>query len=231
MSNTFKKRVLKAYKVERAKNLSAKQALRHAKYEAKYGFGSPKRRIMPYRGETEVIELPNGWTAEIEIQYDEDSGPPWENSDGHGVVTDWQSRDENLEGWELNSDRSSYRYYDWRATLPIAIRDGWDAPPYKTGTPREQAMRAIKLDYEYLRGWCNGDWCYVGLIVTLKDENGEVIDEDSCWGYDAESDEYLCSEARSWLAHMLRKARKEKHERTLQARIDNRFHDAMENAL
>lgn len=232
--STYKKRITAFYRIERAKNLPASQALRCAKYEAKYGERSHKRDILPshysaYEGE-EVTTLPNGWKIKVAFKCDQDSGPPWD-CDGYGVVTDWQRYDEHLDNWELCSDRRSYRYYDWRTTLPIAIKDGWDAPPYRTGTPHERAMRAMKANYEYLRRWCNDDWFYVGLIVTLLDENDEELAEESCWGFESDAMSHMADEARSWAAHMIREERRERREAALQARIDARFHDAMENAL
>ena len=69
-------------------------------------------------------------------------------------------------------------------------------------------MRAMKADYEYLRSWCNDEWWWVGLIVTLLDENDEEIDEESCWGFASNDIDGLCSEARAWAARMIVKARR-----------------------
>ena len=209
---TYRERVLHFYRQHRAENHRASQAILIAKHDAKYGDRSKKLWMMPsrydaYDGE-EITELPNGWKIKVEFQRDGDCGPPWEECDGHGEIYEARHRDECLDNWLLNSDRIWHRYYDWKATLPKAIKERWDAKPYGVGTKQERAMRAMKADYEYLRRWCNDDWWYVGLIVTLLDENNEQIDEDSCWGYASNDVGYLCSEARSWAAHMIVKARR-----------------------
>lgn len=231
--NNYKTRVLAAYKAERAKNLKAEHALCIAKHLAKYGYRSPKRDILPayilptYSGE-QITELRNGWKIKVEVEIDRDARPPWENSDEHGVVTAWQDYDDALDAWELLSDRLGHcRYYDWRATLPIAIKDGWDAPPFYTGNKRERAMRAIKADYEYLRRWCAESWWYVGLIVTLLGEDDEVIAFSPCWGYESNAMDHICSEARSWASRMIRKERRDRREAARRDRISNRFQDAM----
>lgn len=211
----YHERVLHFYRQHRAKNLGASQAILIARHDARYWERSKKLDIMPsrydaYDGE-EITELPNGWKIKVEFQRDEDYGPPWKEHDGHGEIVETHCRQDHMGDWELNSERGWYRYYDWKATLPIAIKDRWDAAPYGVGTKHERAMRAMKADYEYLRAWCNDAWWYVGIIVTLLDENDEEIDEESCWGFESNCIDYLCSEARSWAAHMLVKARKVQH--------------------
>ena len=64
----------------------------------------------------------------------------------------------------------------------------------------------MKSTYEYLREWCNDDWWYIGWIVTLYDPNGDEIDSDSCWGFESNSMGYVCEQARSAAARMLRRA-------------------------
>lgn len=221
MKETYKQRVLRFYRSERTDNNPALQAMRSARFEAKYGEGSFKQNITPlthgeaYEGEEEH-ELPRGWKIKFKIQYDSDHEPPWEDCDGMGVVTDWihGSLDEEQYGWELCGERFSHRYYDWKATLPIAIKEGWGAPPYKTGTKHEQAMRAMRKAYEVLRDWCNDNWWYVGLIVTLYDENGEELGEDSCWGFESNSGSCITEQMRSWAASLIVQARKAKRRET-----------------
>ena len=229
----FKDEWLKHYKKRRAEGRSPQQARAIAKHDARYGAGSRKvahvleSSYVAYEG-TQEVKYPNGWTLKVEIKYDDDDhGPPWEDCDGHGVITGWVPRMDHMEGWYLNRCGSSYRYYDYKATLPKAIKEQWDAPPYRTGTKLEQAMRAMRADYEYLRGWCHDEWWYVGLIVTLRDENGRELDEESCWGYESMCVDYIASEARSWAAHMIRKARDEKRAEIWQEKVDRRFADAM----
>jgi len=204
-------RVLYFYKIRREEGHRPQQAKLIAKHDAKYGERSPKLAMMPspyaaYDGE-ETTTLPNGWQIKVEFQRDDDMCAPWKEHDGHGYVYETHEREEHMDDWELNSERGWYRYYDWKKTLPLAIKDLWDAKPYG-GNKQERAMRAMKHDCEWLRRWCQDDWWWCGMTVTLLDENDFEIDSESCWGYDSDSIDYLCSEARNWAARMICKERK-----------------------
>lgn len=233
MMTAFRKSVRDYYKLERAQGHRASQALLAAKHDARYGMTEDfhcrvttpiqrrKHKLMPdCAGEEVRYKLPGGLIAVVRIEYDTDYSPPWENSDGHGVVSDWEHQTEASGRWELCEDHYSRRYYDWRETLKIAKRDGWS----RSG----DIMDAVRSDYEYLRAWYNDTWYYVGLIVELYDANDELISEDSCWGYESYCEDYLCSEARSWLGWMLVNYRKQQREKCKQERIASRFRDAME---
>ena len=223
----YKSRVLFFYKKSREDGLRPQQAMCHAKHFAKYGERSPKLDVLPfqysaYEGD-KTTQLPNGWQIKIAFEYDSDSGQPWKECDGHGVVYETHSREDYMDDWELNSERGWYRYYDWKASLKLAIKDRWGCKPYDTST----AMDAVKADYEWLRRWCNDGWWWVGMIVTLLDADDNEIDSDSCWGFDSDSLDYLCSEARHWAARMIHKERKAEREARRQERIASRFQDAM----
>ena len=234
MTTAFRKSVRDYYKLERAEGQRASQALLAAKHDARYGMVEDfycrvitpiqrrKHRLMPnYAGEEVCYELPGGLHAIVKIEYDTDCGPPWKNSDGHGVVSDWEYRGEADGRWVLHHDRYDTRYYDWKETLKIAKRDGWS--PHNG-----DLMGAVRRNYEYLRAWYNDTWYYVGLIVELYDANDRLISEESCWGYESYCEDYLCSEARSWLRWMLVNYRKQQREKRKQERIASRFRDAME---
>jgi hypothetical protein len=147
---------------------------------------------------TESIEH-NGATITINWFPDEDMGPPWDNEDGHGPVSDWTSRAKLPGERVLNEDHRSYRYYDFAAAVKLAKKDGWEAKPYKTGTPGERANRAAEADYEWLRRWCNDDWHYCGYQLEV---DGFAY-EDSLWGIDSDSIDSLTKEAfdaaKAWL--------------------------------
>jgi hypothetical protein len=192
-----------------------------------------------YHGDTFGHE---GLTFRVEFEDDTDSGPPWEECDGHGVVSDWTRRDKCPGERVLCSDRGSKRYYDVQASTAIAKRDGWGLcdehkaellerlcrPRYRwewtsstspsgvetrwqvkvqipgrdparlpltAGEIREEAVRR---DYEFLRGWCNDDWRYVGVIVTLmvEDEDGQLVEsdpalQDSLWRVETWDDYHM----------------------------------------
>ena len=233
MTTAFRKSVCDYYKLERAQGHRASQALVVAKHDARYGMvedfycriSTPiqrrKHKLLPdYAGDQVRYELPGGLHAIVKIEYDTGYTPPWENSDGHGVVSDWEHRGEANGRWELCEDHYSRRYYDRVETVKIAMRDGW-------GHSGGDIMDAVRRDYEYLRAWCNDEWYYVGLIVELYDANEELIGEDSCWGYESYCEDYLCSEARSWLSWILVNHRKQQREARKQERIASRFRDAM----
>lgn len=223
-------------------NVRANDALRQAKYAARYDpqtrYGR-KHALLPsrysaYDGE-EITELPNGWKIKVEFQHDGDFGPPWKDCDGMGVIKESSYGTPGEYGeyddWILNSDHRWCRYYDWKATLPEAMRDGWDSKPYGTRRGKEKAIAAMKSTYEYLRRWCNDDWWYVGLIVTLLDENEEELGEDSCWGFESESMDYITDQVRDWAAGLIRTARREQLEAARAEKIANRFTEAMECGL
>lgn len=124
-------------------------------------------------------------TFSVKFEYDGDFGKPWENSDGHGVVSNWTTRDKLPGELVLNSDRGSKRFYDFAGACATALADGWDCAPLNDGTEskRQQAAKAARSDYEYLREWCNNEWHYVGVIVTLLDDEGNETEvTDSMWG-------------------------------------------------
>lgn len=150
-----------------------------------------------YFGEGESIELPDGYTARVRMNYDTDESAPWENYDGHGVVSEWTDRAKRSGEWVLLEDRRMKRYYAFAESVKIARRDGWDTMPYGQGTKGERAHRATMADFEYLRQWCNGDWYYVGVTVELM-RNGETVAEDSCWGIETFKDYHI-----EWTAERL----------------------------
>lgn len=132
-----------------------------------------------------TLHLPGGVTARIVTKRDDDTGAPWENCDGHGSVSGWTTRDKRAGERVLCSDGSSKRFYDYAEAIKEAKRDGWDAPPYKTGTKGEQAARAVEHDFAFLQGWATDKWEYLGVIVTLFDADGEELGEESCWGIES----------------------------------------------
>lgn len=140
--------------------------------------------------ETQTIER-NGNTYKAEWFYDTDHGTPWEESDGHGVVSEWTTRNKLPGEFVLSEDRHGKRFYDFAATMKIAKRDGWGVAGKTFSSKGEQAQAAVMADFELLRGWCNDDWYWCGIIVTLLDDDGEETDiTESLWGIESNSDEY-----------------------------------------
>lgn len=160
----------------------------------------------------------DGYTVRIDIHQDEDMRAPWEEHDGHGVVSGWGSRDKAPGELVLNSDHRSYRYYDVAATLKIAKRDGWglsEANKAKLATKlghkptrKEITAEAVQHDYEYLRGWCNDEWVWLGYTTEITTPEGKTLDGHSCWGFDEEK--YMLSEAIDEAKHAI-----ERHKLTM----------------
>ncbi len=130
---------------------------------------------------TETIE---GLT--VKFIYDTDADAPWDSSEGHGSVR--MSRhahchsgigysDKTPGERPLNSpDRNQHQYYyDWQAATKSARVDGWNAAPYDAPN---RVQRAVQADFDFLRGYINDDWCYVGVVI--EDTDGNTLD--SLWG-------------------------------------------------
>lgn len=116
----------------------------------------------------------------VTTERDECAGAPWEECDGHGPVSEWRSKDSKRPGERvLCTDRSRARFYDWQSAIAEAKRDGWDAPPYKTGTKGEQAARAVEADFKFLSGWANNQWEYVIVTVALIGADDKEIARES----------------------------------------------------
>lgn len=128
-----------------------------------------------------------GYRFRVRFEPDQDHGPPWVENDGHGMVSDWTTREKRPGERVLVTDRNSRRYYDIAATLKIARRDGWGtADGRRDGESlRAYAARAVDADFEYLRGWCTDQWQYVGVIVSWHDADDSEDMAESLWGVES----------------------------------------------
>lgn len=144
--------------------------------------------------EGRTLDLGSGYTARVECPYDDDTTPPWKREDGHGPVSEWRPvwnrhtgcRDkrpgEMLLVREGRGTSDLGRFYDFAAAVKLARRDGWGYHGMHDGeTPGERAHKAALADFEYLRRWCNDEWHYIGVVVTVH-RNGEEIGGDALWG-------------------------------------------------
>lgn len=137
-----------------------------------------------------------GYRIEITAEWDDNMGEPWKEHDGHGIVSEWTTRDKAPGEWLLCQDHSSKRFYDYKGTLAVARLDGWGLSPdqlkvfgRKLGrkpTRKEITAEAVKRDYEYLRAWCNDEWHWMGYTTRITPPDGGAFDGDSCWGFDDE---------------------------------------------
>jgi hypothetical protein len=144
----------------------------------------------------------SGITVQIRYEPDYDHGAPWDEDCGHGdirqVNCSW-GRPDKLPGEViLYSHRGSYWLYDYQGAIKKAKVDGWGCRQVdKFGEPRppltknQVAAQAVEEDMDFLRGYLQGDWGYVGIIVTALDEDGEELGQDSCWGFETHRDYHL----------------------------------------
>ena len=168
---------------------------------------------------TDPVEVHGGYSVRVEVTQDDDIGPPWEWSDGHGVVSDWTTRDRAPGERVLCQDGRSKRYYDVSASVAKARAEGWDAPPY-TGTKGERAARAVEADYQRLRRWCNNDWTWICVGVEVS-HRGEILDTDYCGGIESDGD-YWREHAAEVANYTIEADRAKRKAAALAARIEKR---------
>lgn len=117
-----------------------------------------------------------------------DMGAPWDNEEGHGPVTGWTRREKRPDELVLNSNRGDKRYYNFKDACAIALRDGWGCKGLDgTETKRQKAAKAAMADFHHLRAWCNDEWSYVGVEVTLLDSEGNPTEvSENVWGIESQ---------------------------------------------
>lgn len=132
----------------------------------------------------------DGFTLRVYLTPDHDMGAPWDEHDGHDDVSEWTTRHKRPGEWVLCRDGGSMRYYDFAGAAEKAKAEGWDAAPYGTGTKGQQAERAVKADFEHLRAWCNGEWRWIGVVVTVL-KNDIRLGSASLFGIESDDDTYI----------------------------------------
>lgn len=144
--------------------------------------------------ETRDIEQ-NGTTYRVEFIADYDTGAPWEEHDGHGIVSDWENRDKKPGEVVIASDRGAKRFYDIAATTRIAKRDKWGVSDADTSkiTPAQITALAVRRDMERMRDWCNDVWHWCGVSVFPLTEDGYELRSktESLWGIESDAGEYF----------------------------------------
>jgi len=155
-------------------------------------------------GET-VTEIELTVTATIQQDFHAES--PWDASDGHGAVSDWTKRAKQPGELVLADHRGYKRFYDFAGACRTALADGWNAAPYEIPgeTPRQRAARAARADFEFLRGWCNDEWHYCGVIVSIA-RDGEELASASLWGIESNAGDYLADTAEELAAEAMAEA-------------------------
>jgi hypothetical protein len=190
----------------------------------------------------QIIER-NGFTFRVNIERDDTSDAPWERDDGHGPVSEWKSTRRTNTGRAekgageiiLHRDGSIYRTYNFAEATRIAKRDGWGlskeaeaklAQSLGRAPTRKQIIRqAVLSDFEFLRGWCNDEWEYVGVTVTLIPEGEEENDVETdyghaLWGIESNSKDYIVEVADDFIDTITCNLHDETRERAACANIN-----------
>ena len=142
----------------------------------------------------------------VSLEHDDNSEAPWERSEGHGPVSEWTTRHDKRPGeWIVSMDRNSRRYYDSQEAMRLAKRDGWGLCEKKTAqlalklgrapTIGEIRAEAVRVDFEFLRGWCADDWHYLGVCVRHVSQDEDERYGHAVWGIESCSEEYIAETA------------------------------------
>lgn len=169
-----------------------------------------------YAGDGDSITCQvDGFTVTARIYADDDGSAPWERGDGHGPVSAWVRRDKAPGERLLNEDHGLKRFYDFAAAVALALKDGWgvEGGRLKGETKRAYAVRAAEHDFEVLKAWCNDDWRYVGVAVTVSRDDVDLTGEyeHALWGvecnYPGSDNSYLTDVANEQLPEAFAAAR------------------------
>jgi hypothetical protein len=124
----------------------------------------------------------------IRLESDDSSDAPWDNQDTLGEVSGWTTRNKAPGERILVSDRFSRRLYDFAGAVAKGRAEGLSGP---------KAAEVAVAEYDYHRRWCNDQWCYIGVVVTLLDDDDEPTDEtESLWGIESDAEDYHVEVAR-----------------------------------
>jgi len=122
------------------------------------------------------------FTVKVVVEQDDCSLSPWDMSDCHGVVDGWchtKAPNQRI----LMKDRRGVFLYNMQESMAVALRDGWghrDATPEMS--KRQVAALAVEADFQYLKGYVDGEWWYTNVIVTLLDDDGGETDVSTSLG-------------------------------------------------
>ena len=139
--------------------------------------------------ETTYTEPKSGLAYHVEYWQDLDLPPPQEWGDCHGVVhrsicrvdddyiADMQESGDLPEDLLMRlpafrllyAERGDYLYYDVIASATRAATD-WGCKP-------EDVADVVDNDFEYLRGWYENDWSWMGITLTKLDDDGNPTDD------------------------------------------------------
>lgn len=134
----------------------------------------------------------------VTFPADDDYDAPWDREDGHGQVSEW--RRVGYSGNPLKApgelilarDGRMYRVYDFAGACKLALKDGWGTSDSEGLSRKAIAAKAAREDFDRMRQFIDGQWCYVGVVVELlDDDDGATGITESLWGIESDSKEYL----------------------------------------
>lgn len=128
-----------------------------------------------------------GHTFKVAYYFDDIMGAPWEESDGHGIISGWERRDKRPGERILAEDGRAKLFYDVQATMRKAKKEEWNTAPCQWRTKGEQAAAAVEKDFQRMQAWARGDWHWVIVEVALLDKDGkETLHADSLGGVESD---------------------------------------------
>lgn len=172
--------------------------------------------IFYYLGKKFVVRFP----------LDPSNEPPWERGDGYGPVrqTTFESYKRPGERPMNKTGRRDRYLYDWEAATVQAKREGWglsdadlDALRKRLGrepTKKQIRREAVQKDFEFLAGWVNDEWTFIGVEVTLVEDKDFDNDHDEAsglwpsnalWGIESCSEDYIVEVATDLASEVLYK--------------------------
>jgi hypothetical protein len=129
----------------------------------------------------------DGFKCTATIYRDADMGEPWKEHDSHGPVTEWVRRDKAPGERVLIADRhGAKRFYDFAAAVKLARKDGWGSVGDEGLKPGEKAVKAAEADFARLKAWCDDEWSWLGVAVTVSREGVRLTGkyDHALWGID-----------------------------------------------
>lgn len=151
--------------------------------------------------EWDTVKLGGGYSVRATLKYDDHSDAPWENQECFAVPIEsprdqWDMVDGELSGHLRIEARRDVWFYPFSDALAKA-RQEQRKYGCKQGRAEieARALAAVRAEYEFFRRYFREDWCYVGVVVELLDGDGETVGEDSLWGIESDSTEYILETA------------------------------------
>lgn len=139
------------------------------------------------------------YAAAVKTARAEGWGPPTYRDDvEHGanglvrVTSQW------FVGKDLHTAQSQ-----WTGDINGAYKNNRAAMRASYPSARAYHAAAAYADYERLRKWCDDQWCYVGVVVTVTDEDDAELANESLWGIESDCHDYLTETARELVGQAL----------------------------